>query len=56
MIQMLAGTLEGVANVTQCEVSKLEWMEFYAMLHNNCIPENFIDIVTEWEKNSVRLV
>ena len=26
------------------------------MLHNNCIPENLIDIVTEWEKNNVRLV
>lgn len=50
IIQMLAATLEGVANVTKCEVKKREWMEFYAMLHNSCIPENLVDIVSEWEK------
>ena len=50
IVQALAGTMKGIANITKSEVSKSEWMEFYALLHENHIPDNLIEIIAEWEK------
>lgn len=54
IIQALAGTMEGIANITKCEVSQSEWMDFYALLHKNLIPDGLSDIVAEWEKIVLR--
>ena len=49
MVQALAGIMEDIASITKCEVSKGEWIEFYGLLRENCIPENIIEIIVEWE-------